>query len=91
VADAGSAPRLERATAGWPCSGCGTVNGVELDACAACGTGFLAGLKRDEPPLLVLPGVGDLTRLSRGQRLGLALGVVLLFVLLVGLLGLLTG
>jgi hypothetical protein len=84
-------PPAKRGLGGWPCSNCGAVNGVELDACAACGSGFLSGLKRDEPPLLVLPGVGDLARLSRGQRLGLAMGVVLLFVLLVAVLGLLVG
>lgn len=84
-------PPVARGLGGWPCSGCGTVNAVELHTCAACGTGFLAGLRKDEPPLLALPGVGDLTRLSRAQRLGLAAGVVLLVLVLVALLGLLTG
>ena len=84
-------PTGKRRLGGWPCSGCGTVNGVELDACVACGTGFLAGLKHDQPPLLALPGIGDVTRLSRAQRLGLAGGVVLGVLLLVALLGLLTG
>jgi hypothetical protein len=88
--DAGAAP-ARRGLGGWPCSRCGATNAVELDACAACGTGFLAGLRRDEPPLLALPGVGDVTRLTRGQRLGLAGGVVLLMVLLTALIGLLTG
>jgi hypothetical protein len=91
VPDPSAPPPPARGLGGWPCSGCGAVTAVELDACAACGTGFLAGLRRDEAPLLVLPGVGDVTRLSRGQRLGLAAGVVLLVVLLVALLGLLTG
>ena len=76
---------------GWPCSGCGAVNDVELDACVACGTGFLAGLRRDEAPLLALPVVGDVTRLSRSQRLAMAGGVVLLFALLVVLLGVVAG
>jgi len=76
---------------GWPCSGCGASNPVELDACAACGLGFLSGLKKTEPPLLVLPGVGDLTKLSRAQRLGAAGVVVLLVVLLTALVGLLFG
>lgn len=89
--DPASAPAAPRGLGGWPCSGCGAVNAVELDACAACGTGFLAGLRREEPPLLVLPGVGDVTRLSRGQRLGLAGAVVLVIVLLVALLSVLTG
>lgn len=76
---------------GWPCSGCGAVNAVELDVCAACGTGFLAGVKRDEAPLLTLPVVGDITRLSRGQRLGLAAAVVLLVALIVVVLSLVSG
>lgn len=79
------------AARGWPCAGCGTVNAVEHDACVACGMGFLAGMRQHDPPLLVLPGVGDIAKLSRGQRLGLAGGVVLVVVMLVVLLGLLTG
>ena len=76
---------------GWPCSGCGASNPVELDACAACGLGFLSGLKKTEPPLLVLPVVGDLTKLSRAQRLGAAGAVVLAIVLLTVLVSLLFG
>lgn len=80
----------EATTAGWPCAGCGAANPVELDACAACGLGFLSGLRKTEPPLLVLPGVGDLTKLSRAQRLGVAGTVVLAVVLLTALVGLLS-
>lgn len=76
---------------GWPCSGCGAVNAVEDDACVACGTGFLAGLRQDAPPLLALPVVGDITRLSRAQRLGMASAVVLLFALLTVLLSIVAG
>ena len=76
---------------GWPCSACGAVNAVELDACAACGLGFLAGLRAEEAPLLELPGVGDITALTRAQRLGLAAGVVLVVLLLTALVGLLAG
>lgn len=76
---------------GWPCSSCGAANPVELDACAACGTGFLAGLRKQEPPLLVLPGVGDLTLLSRAQRLGLASAVVAVVAVLTAVLSLVFG
>jgi hypothetical protein len=76
---------------GWPCSGCGETNDVELTACVACGTGFLAGLSKESGPVLALPVVGDLTLLSRGQRLGLATGVVLVAMLMILLLGLLSG
>ncbi|HVM28621.1 MAG TPA: hypothetical protein VM433_13250, partial [Mycobacteriales bacterium] len=76
---------------GWPCSTCGQSNPVELDACAGCGTGFLAAMKADEPPLLVLPGVGDVSRLSRAQRLAMAAGVAVLIAVMVLVLGVLLG
>ena len=75
----------------WPCSGCGAGNPIAANTCAACGTGFLAGLRESEGPLLELPGVGDLTRMSRGQRLGIAFGVVLAFIALTALLSLVFG
>ena len=84
-------PSVGRGLGGWPCSGCGTVNAVEVNACVACGTGFLAGLRQNEPPLLALPGIGDVTRLSRAQRLALAGAVVLVMVVLVVMLSLVTG
>ena len=77
--------------AGWPCAACGHVNAVELDVCGGCGTGFLAAMRAGEAPLLELPGVGDITRLSRAQRLGLAGCVALAFALLVLLVGVLLG
>ena len=61
------------------------------NACTACGAGFLAGLRETEAPLLELPGVGDLTQLSRAQRLGIAFGVVLAIVALIALLTLIFG
>jgi hypothetical protein len=73
----------------WPCAACGTGNPIAASTCASCGSGFLAGLRDAEGPLLELPGVGDLTRMSRGQRMLLAFGVVLVFVALTALLGLL--
>lgn len=73
----------------WPCTTCGASNPITSDACGACGAGFLAELRDSEGPLLEIPGVGDLTRLSRGQRMAVAFGVVLAVVALVALLGLL--
>ena len=73
----------------WPCTTCGARNDLAANACTACGAGFLAGLRDSEGPLLELPGVGDLTRMSRGQRMLVAFGVVLAVVALVALLGLL--
>lgn len=73
----------------WPCATCGASNPLTADACGACGAGFLAGLREADGPLLELPVVGDLTRLSRAQRLMLALGVVLAVLALTAVLGLL--
>jgi hypothetical protein len=84
-------PAAAPAEATWPCGTCGAVNVLSADACSACGAGFLAGLRESEGPLLELPGVGDLTRMSRGQRMLVAFGVVLAFVALTALLGLLFG
>lgn len=75
----------------WPCATCGAANPLAARSCGACGAGFLAGLREAEGPLLELPGVGDLTRLSRGARMGLAFGVVLAVIALTALLGLLLG
>ena len=74
----------------WPCSTCGATNVLAADVCASCGAGFLAGLRETEP-LLELPGVGDLTRLSRGQRLMIAFGVVGAIVVALAVLILLLG
>ncbi len=62
---------------GWPCSRCQAANHYQRDDCGTCGASFLAAVRDDEAPLLVLPGVGDLGRLGRAQGLLLAVGVVL--------------
>lgn len=81
------APRTaEDALPSWPCSGCGSLSPIGLDACAGCGTAFLAGL-REQGPHLVLPYVGDLARLGRSQRAVAAVGLVLLVALLTALAG----
>ena len=78
---------MEGTTTPAPSAPLGAVSGPA--PCSACGAGFLAGLRDSEGPLLELPGVGDLTRMSRGQRMVLAFGVVLGVIALVALLGLL--
>jgi len=57
----------------WPCTACGTTNPLAATLCSVCGTPFLAAAS--STPKLVLPVVGDLTALSRGQRIVAALGV----------------
>ena len=74
----------------WPCTACETFTSLSETVCAGCGTGFLAGVRESEGPLLELPGVGDLTVLSRGQRLGLAAGVVLAVLVLTALVSLIS-
>jgi hypothetical protein len=58
-------------------------------ACLVCGKSFLAALKSTEQPLLVLPLVGDVGAMSRGHRLGLAAGAVLLLLIPLALITLL--
>lgn len=71
-------PRAQR---GWPCLTCGADMPMEAPACTRCGAGFLAGAAGQ--PGLAVPGLGNLVRRSRGQRmlLGAAAGLVLIGVL----------
>ncbi|MDT7538999.1 MAG: hypothetical protein QOI82_2584 [Actinomycetota bacterium] len=72
----------------WPCAACGTVNPMANDTCSTCGRHFLAGLREGQAPLLELPVVGDITKLSRGQRFAVAFGAVFVVLVLTVLLGL---
>ena len=63
-------------TVTWPCTDCGTPNPLVASSCATCGSGFLAAVAGQGKPSLVLPVIGDLGRLSRGQRMGAAFGAV---------------
>jgi hypothetical protein len=67
----------------WPCTRCGEQVVMSLDACPACGSGFLAGAST--PASMRLPVVGDIERLSRSQRLlaGLGVSLVVIVVLVV--------
>lgn len=58
----------------WPCTACGASNALQAPACGGCGTGFLAAAS--STPKLVLPVVGDLTAMSRSQRVLAAVAVV---------------
>jgi hypothetical protein len=59
--------------ASWPCSRCGAQVPLALDACGECGAAFLAGAI--PPPTMSVPIVGDVSRLSKPQRFGLAAGL----------------
>lgn len=78
-----------RPVPGWPCSVCGTANTLADADCASCGAGFLAPVRDSDRPRLVLPLVGDLAGLGRGQRVLAGGGVVALVALLPVLLALL--
>jgi hypothetical protein len=65
---------------GWPCPTCDTVNDLGSDACRSCGSGFLAPLAADRG----LPAVPAFAGLSRGARLGVAVGVVVVVLVLLG-------
>ena len=72
----------------WPCSRCHSLNAFALPRCAACGADFLAAV-RDDDVGLVLPGLGDLTTMSRGRRMAIAFGAVAALVLPLALITLL--
>ena len=89
---AGVADASAEAKAMWPCPTCGSLNPIELDVCAVCGTSFAQLLREDEPVptvsprdaflwSLVFPGVGH-AKAGRGPD-GIARGT--LFVLTFGL------
>ena len=69
----------------WPCPSCGAQVAMDLDACESCGAGFLAGASSTAVSVK-LPVVGDVNRLSKGQRLvmaaAIAVALMLAFVLL---------
>jgi hypothetical protein len=76
-------------SASWPCSVCGAHVPLLLDACSGCGAGFLTGAI--PPTTMSVPIVGDVSRLSKAQRFGLAAGlaiaIVVLFLVLATVLG----
>ena len=58
--------------ASWPCTGCGARVPLEEMVCPGCGAAFLAPEKASLS--LVLPGVGDITKLSGSGRIMLMAG-----------------
>jgi len=61
-----AAPVARQAAAGWPCLGCGALVPLADNACSQCGGPFLP---TEGAPSLALPGVGDLSRMERGQKI----------------------
>jgi len=71
-----AAAAVPAAEPSWPCAACQTANRLDAAVCTGCGAGFLDVVRLAEPPLMTLPFVGDVSRLTKGQLLGLALAVV---------------
>lgn len=68
----------------WPCPRCGASVPISMDSCPDCGAGFLSGLAKSTSTKL--PLVGDVGRMSQGQRLligaGISVVLMVVFVLL---------
>jgi hypothetical protein len=93
VATAASAPQAaapQRAAAPtWPCAACGASVALELDACPACGAGFLADVKGMGLDIQ-LPGVGDPRHLSSGAKwviAGVGATAIMLVLLVIAVIG----
>ena len=82
------AERPPAAAGTWPCTTCGQANDLVLPACEGCGTPFLAAV-RSPAPTVVLPVVGDLLVLTPVRRVGVAVGLVVAFLVVTALLALL--
>jgi hypothetical protein len=65
----------------WPCPTCGTSVLMSLDFCNSCGAGFLAGVS--DGATVRVPLVGDVSKITSGQRLALAGGVALSLMLVI--------
>ena len=72
---------------GWPCTACGARSPMADATCRGCGLPFLGALPDAGPPVFLLPVVGDLTRLSGAQRIGVAMLLVLLVMAVTAALG----
>ena len=71
-----AAPVVQGVEPTWPCTACAARNPIAATVCGACGTAFLAQVSAETKVRLVLPVVGDLGAMSRGKRVGVALGFV---------------
>jgi hypothetical protein len=65
----------------WPCPGCGTSVPMSLDHCNSCGAGFLAGAS--DGNTVRVPLIGDVSKISSGQKLGLGIAVAIGLMLLI--------
>lgn len=73
----------------WPCPRCAADVAISLDACDTCGAGFLAGAAGQVSTRL--PLVGDMTKMSSAQRLGVGIGISVALMIVVVVLAALGG
>lgn len=73
-----SAPAVAK-EAIWPCPRCSASVPMSLDACPDCGAGFLSGVARVTSTKL--PIIGDVGRMSQGQRLLIGAGVAIVLMI----------
>lgn len=77
--------------AAWPCATCESPNPLDAAVCTTCGAGFLAAVAGTEPPLLVLPWLGDVSRLSKLHWAGIGVGLLLVLLAVIVGVGALLG
>jgi hypothetical protein len=70
-----AAAQVQAAELTWPCPSCGTSVPMSLDFCNSCGAGFLAGAS--DGNTVRVPLIGDVSKISSGQKLGLAIAIAL--------------
>lgn len=71
-----AAPAVPAGEPTWPCQRCDSANPIAASVCEVCGSSFLAAVSEESKISLVLPGIGDLGRFSRAQRIALAFGAL---------------
>jgi len=88
-----TAAAARRGPATWPCATCGASVDLDQDACAECGSPFLAGV--DPAPALAIPLVGPIRPLavSKSSKIWLVVGgafaVCVLLMVMLSLVGML--
>ena len=83
-----AAPAPERKL-GWPCTSCGETVSFDMTFCPDCGSSFLPSER--ETVSFRLPLVGDITRLSKGEKLVIIFGGMALITTVFFLLAFLVG
>jgi hypothetical protein len=84
-----SRPDAGERSLGWPCTGCGETVSFDMTFCPECGSSFLPTER--EAVSFRLPWVGDMTKLSKGEKLVVIFGGMALVTTVFFLLAMLVG